>query len=52
MTYSYRIANIVKQISDPKRIKLISYSDFDCAFMVVEIKNQKVALASITLWFT
>ena len=28
------------------------YSDCDCAFMVVHIKNQKVALTSITLWFT
>ena len=28
------------------------YSDFDFAFMIVSIENQKMALTSIALWFT
>ena len=28
------------------------YSDLDCAFMIVSIENQKIALTSIALWFT
>ena len=27
-------------------------SDFDCAFMIVSIENQKMVLTSIALWFT
>ena len=30
----------------------MTYSDFDCAFMIVLIENQKMALTSIALWFT
>ena len=30
----------------------VPYSDFDCAFMIVSIENQKMALTSIALWYT
>ena len=30
----------------------LAFSDFDCAFMVVSIENQKKALTSIEIWFT
>ena len=31
---------------------MVSYLDFDCAFVAVSIENHKVALVSITLWVT